>query len=135
VKVRLAIAAAVLLLGGCTANDTTDKGEGLPEGQAPAKTIVVATYEGKDIFCVEQFVGYDNHTYSCDLVAHRKGEPIQVPKGMKRVDLTVIEMPYRGKKLKCITFRLVKGHPGYNCDYERFYEENKGALPPPNSPA
>ena len=105
-----------------------------PVEKEPQKTVQVVSYQGRDLFCIEQAVAHGENSYSCDFAAFYAQPPRQGSK-LDVAKVTLATMPYRGKTLYCFAYDGGHGTTGYTCDFERFYKENQGAhLPPPESP-
>jgi hypothetical protein len=98
----------------------------------PGKAVRVVQYQGRDLFCVEQALAHgDNYSYTCDFASFYN-EPAKNGSKLETAKVTLATMPYRGDHtLYCFASDGGHGTTGFTCDFERFYRDYPGQLPPP----
>ena len=104
---------------------------GSAEKHDSQKKIVVISYAGRNLFCLEQAQSH-GVSYTCDFEAYYNSDSPQAQGvNFETAKVELVDMPYRGHTLHCFAFDPGHGWRAYTCDFVRFYRENQGADLPP----
>lgn len=94
----------------------------------PGVDVVVVTYHGRDLNCVENPAPYGQETYDCDFVHYYADPRYVAPASLPRIpdgELSERTVQYNGKTLVCLQYSLPYGSEGETCDYPAYYKSHK----------
>lgn len=113
-------------IGGCSsAQDTVDT----------RTSWGVATYEGKDLYCIVQQGAATYRSYDCDFSRYHAGQ--KPPENAPRIEegkLEPVTIPYGDQTIRCLAFQTTATYYGTTCDFVKLQQDTSVTNTTPVSP-